>query len=63
MKQYRESFAGRWPRRSREAVFRAMTEGIPSPNFPLSDTEELAELQAEVREISAFEADQTRQTG
>ena len=52
VRYYKESFVGRWPRCSREKLFLAMSEGIPSANFPLSDTDNLTELQAQVREIA-----------
>ena len=59
---YKESFVGRWPRRSRERLFLAMTEGIPSANVPLTDTDDLTELQAQVREIAKREADEDEGT-
>ena len=52
VRYYEESFVGRWPRCSREKLFLAMRTGIPSANFPLSDTDNLTELQTQVREIA-----------
>ena len=57
---YEKSFVGRWPRRSPEGLFPAMSNGIPIANFPLSDTKDLAELHAQVREIAEWEADEDR---
>ena len=61
VQEYRESFVGIWPRRSREGLLRAMSQGIPSERYPLADTKDLAELQGQVREICEWESpDRTR---
>ena len=57
-----DSWMARWPRRSREAVFIPMSTGIPCPDFPLSGTNDLVELQAQVREIAKWEAGANRET-
>ena len=62
VRHYEKSFVGRWPRCSREKLFLAMKTGIPSYNIPLSDTDNLTELQAQVREIAKREADEDRGT-
>ena len=54
--EFKDSWIARWPRRSREAVFVPMSSGTPCHDFPLTDTEDLTELQAEVREIAKWEA-------
>ena len=54
-RDFHESWIAMWPRRSREGVFLAMSQGIPSAHFPLSGTKDLAELQAQVREIAKWE--------
>ena len=51
IRRFEESFAGRWPRCAKEKLFLAMSQGIPSFNRPLADTDDLTELQAQVREI------------
>ena len=50
-----ESWLAIWPRRSREGVWAAMSRGIPSRHFPLTDTTNLEELQEQTREIARFE--------
>lgn len=55
VQEYSESLVGRWPRRSREGLSRAMVEGIPSENHPLTETKGLAELQRQVCEIAEWE--------
>ena len=55
VRDYEKSFVGRWPRRSREQLFLAMSKGIPSYNGPLTDTNDLMELQAQVRGIAGSE--------
>lgn len=60
-KDRNDSWITRWPRRSREAVFDAMSAGIPRQIFPLSDTEDLIELQAEVREVAQWETGKDRE--
>ena len=62
VRYYEESFVGRWPRRSPEGLFLAMSKGIPSDNCPLSDTDDLTELHAQVRDIAEWEADEDRGT-
>ena len=52
VRYYEKSFVGRWPRCSREKLFLAMSKGIPSYNCPLADTNDLMELQAQVRGIA-----------
>ena len=54
-RQFSESWIARWPRRSREAVWVPMSEGIPCGVFPLSSTVDLAELQKQVRDIAKWE--------
>lgn len=53
--KFNESWIAMWPRRSREAVFLAMSEGIPCREFPLSYTDDLTKLQSQVREIAKWE--------
>ena len=60
-KDFNDSWITRWPRRSREAVFDAMSAVIPRQIFPLSDTEDLIELQAEVREVAQWETGKDRE--
>ena len=57
-----DSWMARWPRRSREAVFVPMSMGMPCPDFPLADTEDVVELQAQVREIAKWEPRADRET-
>ena len=52
---FSDSWIAKWPRRSCEAVFEAMSRGIPSVEFPLSDTNDLVQLQAQVSEIAGWE--------
>ena len=61
-KDFDDSWIARWPRRSREAVFVPMSSGIPCPDFPLCNTEDLIKLQAEAREIAQWEAGEDRGT-
>ena len=61
-RNFDDSWMARWPRRSREAVFIPMSKGIPCPDFPLSGTKDLVELQAQVREIAKWEAGANRET-
>lgn len=45
----------RWPRRSCEALFYSMTQGLPCGDFPFPTTNNLAELHDATREIACFE--------
>ena len=51
VRSYEKSFVGRWPRCAKKKLYLAMSQGIPSFNRPLADTDDLTELQAQVREI------------
>ena len=57
VRHYEESFVGRWPRCAKENLHLATFLGKPSFNRPLADTDDLAELQAQVREIARRETD------
>ena len=50
-----KSWLAIWPRRSREGVWAAMSRGIPSRYFPLTDTTNLVELQEQTMETARFE--------
>ena len=52
---FNDSWIARWPRRSREAVFVPMSQGIPCPDFPLFGTKDLVQLQTQVCEIAKWE--------
>jgi len=52
---FAQSFLGRYPRRSCEALYYPMTQGIPCEDFPLSSTDNLDQLQKEVQEIVQYE--------
>lgn len=54
-KTFEGSRLARWPRRSCEALMHPMTEGVPCEEFPLSNTDSLAALQAFAKEISCHE--------
>ena len=56
VREYRESFVGKWPRRSTERLYLTMSEGIPFEKFPLDDTDDLVELQEQVRKIAEWES-------
>ena len=60
LRRFEKSFAGRWPRCAKEKLFLAMFQGIPSANCPLPDTDDLTELQAQVREIAKSESGEVR---
>ena len=55
-RDYHESFIARCPRRSSEAVGYTMRTGMPRPDFPLPETDDLKELQDQVRNIAKSEA-------
>ena len=59
---FNRSWIARWPRRSREAVFLPMSRGIPCPEFPLIDTNDLVQLQSQVREIAKWETGARHET-
>lgn len=44
-----------WPRRSCEALFYPMSQGLPCEKFPLAETKDLNELQSAIRQISQYE--------
>lgn len=52
------SWISLWPRRTNQALRRAIAEGTISEQFPLTDITSLAELQARIREIAAYESPQ-----
>ena len=60
VRRYEKSFAGRWPRCSKEKLFLAMSQGIPSANCPLPDTDDLTVLQDQVRKIAKRETGEDR---
>lgn len=45
----------RWPRRSREAIWYPMSQGIPCEDFPLPRTDSLSELQEYASQIALYE--------
>jgi hypothetical protein len=52
-----ESRLLQWPRRSCEALFYPMSQGVPCEAFPSPSTNNLAELQRYISDISKFEKD------
>lgn len=54
-KNLSESRLIQWPRRSCEALFYPMTQGIPCEAFPLTLTDNLTELQNAITEIAHYE--------
>ena len=52
---FQDSWMAMWPRRAREGLFQAMSNGIPCEHFPLSDTKDLAKLQAQALRIANWE--------
>lgn len=50
-----KSWLGIWPRRTREGIWAAMSQGIPSRHFPLTGTTNLEELHEQIRAIMRFE--------
>lgn len=52
---FEESRIWRWPRRSCETLFYPMSQGIPCEAFPLSEINDLNELQNAIAEIARFE--------
>ena len=52
---FEQSRIARWPRRSCEAVFYPMTEGLPCEDFPLPTTNCLHELHKYVANIAKYE--------
>ena len=63
VRRFEKSFAGRWPRCAKEKLFLAITQGIPSANFPLPNTDYLTVLQDLVREIAKSESGEVRGSG
>lgn len=56
-KNFQHSRLWRWPRRSCEALFYPMTQGLPCEDFPLPITDNLTELHSAIKSISCFEED------
>lgn len=54
-KTFEESRIARWPRRTCESWLPPMTEGIPCEEFPITNTDNLIELQAHVASIASYE--------
>ena len=52
---FEQSRIARWPRRSCESLFYPMTQGVPCEDFPLPNTDSIAELQAYATDIARYE--------
>ncbi|GKS62686.1 hypothetical protein YTPLAS21_21440 [Candidatus Nitrosocosmicus sp.] len=60
-KTFENSRLWRWPRRSCEALFYPMTQGLPCDDFPLPTSNNLKELHDTVRKIACFEKSMDKQ--
>lgn len=52
---FEQSRIARWPRRSCESLLYPMTQGVPCEDFPVPNTDSLAELQAYAGDIARHE--------
>lgn len=56
-KAFEQSRIARWPRRSCESLLYPMTQGRPCEDFPVPNTDSLAELQAYAKDIARHESE------
>jgi hypothetical protein len=54
-KTFKKSLLWRWPRRSCEAQFYPMSQGLPCDDFPIPTTNNLTELHSIIKKIACFE--------
>jgi len=54
-KTFDESRIARWPRRTCESWLPPMTKGVPCESFPISNTDNLIELQKFAASIARYE--------
>ena len=60
---FKNSWIARWPRRSREAVWFPMSEGMPCVEFPMKFNQDLTVLQKQAADIAHYESSLRRQGG
>lgn len=54
---FEQSSLLRWPRRTCEAMYYPMSQGLPCEDFPLPETDDLNELHNAIKEISKYETE------